>query len=297
MTKKLSHHMFLGAIALLATLASCKQEGARGPSMADAGAAQRPEVRLYTFDGGTVLVNNLELFAQDSAYRGQTSAFADAFYVVQHPKGTLMWDAGLSEALVSMGEPFTSPDGSFTVSRSDSLRPQLARIGMTPGEIDFLALSHTHFDHSGHAEALPNATWLVQKEEYDWVMSKEVRDQQPDMYNAVNDLKKVRKLTGDYDVFGDGTVVIKFLPGHTPGHCALFLDLREAGPVLLSGDLYHLSLNRLHKRVPIFNTDVKQTLASMEVFEAFADSTGARVILQHSREDFEQMPKAPNYLK
>ena len=87
------------------------------------------------------------------------------------------------------------------------------------------------------------------------------------------------------------------MPGHTPGHCALYLNLPEAGPVLLSGDLYHLSLSRANKRVPLFNTDVKQTLESMEQFEAFADSTGARVYLQHSREDFDTMPKAPNYLK
>jgi glyoxylase-like metal-dependent hydrolase (beta-lactamase superfamily II) len=208
-----------------------------------------------------------------------------------------MWDAGLSEALVPMEQPFTSPDGNFTVSRSDSLKNQLERIGLTPSDIDYLALSHTHFDHSGHAEAVPQATWLVQDSEYDWVMSDEIQEQQPDMYNAVNDLKRVRKISGDHDVFGDGTVVIKYLPGHTPGHCALFLDLPESGPLLLSGDLYHLPLNRIHKRVPIFNTDVKQTLESMEAFEAFAETTGAKVVLQHSKEDFEKMPKAPNYLK
>jgi glyoxylase-like metal-dependent hydrolase (beta-lactamase superfamily II) len=282
---------------LLGLLASCKQTGKKESSMAVVPEGAPSDIRLYTLDGGTVLVNNLELFAQDSVYRGESSEFADAYYVIQHPKGTLMWDAGLSEALVPQEEPFTSPDGNFTVSRSDSLKTQLEKIGLKPSDIDYLALSHTHFDHSGHAEAVPEATWLVQDSEYKWVMSKEIQEQQPDMYNAVNDLKKVKKFSGDYDVFGDGTVVIKYLPGHTPGHCALFLDLPETGPLLLSGDLYHLSLNRLHKRVPIFNTDVKQTLTSMDAFEAFAESTGARVVLQHSKEDFEKMPKAPNYLK
>ena len=284
-------------VMLLAVVASCKQSDKKESSMVVETKEVPSDIRLYTLDGGTVQVNNLELFAQDSVYRGKSSEFADAYYVIQHPKGILMWDAGLSEALVPMEAPYTSPDGNFTVSRSDSLSNQLKQIGLTPSDIDFLALSHTHFDHSGHAEALPEATWIVQDSEYDWVMSKEIREQQPDMYNAVNDLKQIRKISGDFDVFGDGTVVIKYLPGHTPGHCALFLDLPETGPLLLSGDLYHLSLNRLHKRVPIFNTDVKQTLASMDAFEAFAETTGARVVLQHSKEDFEKMPKAPNYLK
>ncbi|MEJ2162237.1 MAG: N-acyl homoserine lactonase family protein [Robiginitalea sp.] len=289
--------IFIWSVFLLALVAACKGSGNKDSDMALGNSLEKPEIRLYTLDGGTIVVNNLELFALDTIYRGQSREFANAFYVVQHPQGTMMWDAGLSEALIAMEQPYATPDGNFTVSRRDSMKNQLNTIGMAPEDIDLLALSHTHFDHSGHAEALPKASWLVQKEEYNWVMSKETKEQQPDMHNAVNDLKNVRKISGDYDVFGDGTVVIKYLPGHTPGHCALFLDLAETGPVLLSGDLYHLSLNRLHKRVPIFNTDVKQTLSSMNIFEAFADSTGARVILQHSKEDFEKMPKAPNYLK
>lgn len=287
---------YLFALGAALLLGSCKEQP-KEIAATESRSPAAPEVRLYTLDGGTVGVNNLQLFAQDDTYKGQTAVFADAYYVIVHPKGTLMWDAGLSEGLVGMPEPYTSPDGNFSVSRPDSLVNQLRTIGMSPEDIDYLALSHTHFDHSGHAEALPNATWLVQEAEYDWVLSPEMQAQQPDMYNAVNDIKKVRKIKGDYDVFGDGTVQIKFLPGHTPGHCALSLQLPEAGPVLLSGDLYHLELNRANKRVPIFNYDVKMTLESMEAFEAYADSIGARVVLQHSKEDFETLPKAPEYLK
>lgn len=294
----MKHNLVIACWAGILALTGCREQAAG--TLADAREAVSviaPDIRLYTFDGGTVGVNRLELFAQDEAYQGQTATFADAFYVIRHPKGTLMWDAGLPEQLVALGEPFTDASGAFTVSRADSVATQLAQIGLTPADIDYLALSHTHFDHSGHAEAIAEATWLVQEAEYEWITSPEMQEQQPDMYNAVNDLKNIRKIKGDYDVFGDGTVVIKAMPGHTPGHCALYLNLPEAGPMLLSGDLYHLSLSRAHKRVPLFNTDVKQTLESMDAFEAFAESTGARVYLQHSREDFEKMPKAPNYLK
>ena len=83
----------------------------------------------------------------------------------------------------------------------------------------------------------------------------------------------------------------------TPGHQVLYIDLPEHGPLLLSGDLYHLYENREHKRVPIFNVDVDQTLASMEAFEKFAKEKNAKVYLQHQKEDFNKMPKAPDYLK
>ncbi len=257
---------------------------------------QRPEVKLYTFDGGTVMVNNLELFSQDTTYQGQTKEFADAFYVISHPKGDLMWDAGLPEGLVALSKPFTSPDGNFTVSRRDSLSNQLQSIGMTPNDIEYISLSHTHFDHSGHANVLKNSTWLVQESEYDFITSEETQKNNADNYNAIKELTKVKKLSGDYDVFGDGSVVIKSMPGHTPGHSVLFLDLTEHGPLLLTGDLYHLYENRENKRVPIFNFDVEQTLKSMDAFEAFAKEKNAKVYLQHQKEDFSKMPKAPKYL-
>jgi glyoxylase-like metal-dependent hydrolase (beta-lactamase superfamily II) len=258
----------------------------------------KPEVKLYAFSGGTVNANKLELFSQDTTYTGQSKEFADAFYVIVHPKGTLMWDAGLPESLVGMDAPYTSPDGAFTVSRKDSLANQLASIGMKLEDIDFIGLSHTHFDHIGHANQLAGSTWLVQEKEYDFVTSEENQKSNPDIYNSIKDLNNIQKIANtDYDVFGDGTVVMKYMPGHTPGHQVLYVDLAEHGPMLLSGDMYHFYENREFRRVPIFNYDVAQTKASMAAFEEFAEVNGAKVYLQHSKEDFEKLPKAPNYLK
>ncbi len=257
---------------------------------------KKPNVKLYTFDGGTVMVNNLELFSQDTTYHGQTKEFADAFYVISHPDGNLMWDAGLPEGLVGLPEPFTSPDGNFTVSRKDSLTNQLKAIGMTIDDIDYISLSHTHFDHTGHANKMKNATWLVQEREYDSITSETSQKTNTDNYNAIAALTKTKKLNGDYDVFGDSSVIIKSMPGHTPGHQVLYVDLAEHGPLLLTGDLYHLYENREHKRVPIFNFDVAQTLKSMDAFEAFAKEKNAKVYLQHQKEDFNKMPRAPKYL-
>ncbi len=286
----------LGLLVVMA-LFSCKEtKKETATESSTSKEVAKPEVRLYTFDGGTILVNNLELFSQDTTYQGQTKEFANAFYIISHPDGNLMWDAGLPEGLVGAPEPFTSPDGNFTVSRRDSVLNQLESIDMGIDDIKYIALSHTHFDHSGHANTFKNSTWLVQETEYDYITSEESQKNNADNFNAIKELLNVRKLKGDHDVFGDGSVVIKSMPGHTPGHQVLYLDMAENGPTLLTGDLYHLYENREHKRVPIFNFDVDQTLKSMDVFEAFAEEKNAKVYLQHQIEDFNKMPRAPEYL-
>ena len=261
-------------------LLSCRGE------QKDTAVTGKPDIMMYRFDGGTVLVNNLNIFSQGDLYKGDTKQFSNSYFVIAHPKGNLIWDTGLPNTLVGK-EPFTSPDGNFTVSRNTMAENQLKAVGLKVSDIDYLALSHTHFDHTGAASLFKKATWLVQEKEYAHVKSDEIKSSQPDQYNAIRSLNKIQILNGDHDVFGDGSVLIKAMPGHTPGHSVLFVDL-PSGPVLLSGDLYHFNENREGKVVPSFNTSVEETKASMEAFEAFAKAKNATVILQHELKDFSE---------
>ena len=244
----------------------------------------KPTIKLFPLVGGSIFVKKLEAFSQDTTYTGQTKQFTDAYYVISHPKGNLMWDAGLPENLV-IPEPFHEPSGVFAIQRPDSLTNQLKKIGFKTEDIKYIALSHSHFDHTGHANSLKNATWLVQENEYNAEVGDSVKTKNP----ALKDLIKVKKLNGDYDVFGDETVVIKYMPGHTIGHQVLYLDLGLEKPILLTGDLYHFEENRTSRGVPSFNYDVAQTLKSMEEFEAFAKEKNAEVIIQHSPKDFKKL--------
>lgn len=254
---------------------------------------KKPEIKLHIFSGGEVMVNNLELFSQDTTYHGQSKKLADPFYIIQHPKGNLIWDAGLPESLIGQ-EPFTDPSGAFTVSRKDSLNNQLNSIGLKVADIKYIALSHNHFDHIGHANYFKNATWLVQENEYDFFRSDAVKKNNINLFNSVKELTNPKKLNGDYDVFGDGTVVIKYTPGHTIGHQSLYLNIGLEKPIILIGDLYHFEENRLHKRIPIFNHDVKKTINSMDNIEKFAKNKGAEIIIQHSPNDFKKVKKMIN---
>ena len=246
---------------------------------------QKPDVKLYQLIGGSILVKKLEVFSQDTTYTGQQKQFTDAYYVISHPKGNLMWDAGLPEQLV-IPEPFDEPSGTFRIQRPDSLANQLKSIGFKIEDFKYFAMSHSHFDHTGHANLMKDATLLIQENEYKANTGDSIKKANP----ALSALKNVKKLKGDYDVFGDGTVVIKYMPGHTIGHQVLYVEVASLEkPVLLTGDLYHFEENRENKGVPSFNYDVKQTLESMDKFEAFAKEKNAEVIIQHSPIAFKKL--------
>ncbi|WP_298779495.1 N-acyl homoserine lactonase family protein [uncultured Polaribacter sp.] len=273
-------------LLLAISIVSCKKSEKKVEEIS------KPKVKLYQLVGGSIFVKKLEVFSQDTTYTGQTKQFTDAYYVISHPKGNLMWDAGLPEQLV-LPEPFDEPSGIFRIQRPDSLANQLKSIGFKIEDFTHFAMSHSHFDHTGHANLLKDATWLVQENEFNTVASDTLKQKNP----AVAELSKVKKLNGDYDVFGDGTVVIKYMPGHTIGHQVLYVEVAGLEkPVLLTGDLYHFEENRTNKGVPSFNYNVTQTLESMDKFEAFAKEKNAEVIIQHSPKDYEKLKNLLNSL-
>jgi glyoxylase-like metal-dependent hydrolase (beta-lactamase superfamily II) len=85
-------------------------------------------------------------------------------------------------------------------------------------------------------------------------------------------------------------------PGHTVGHTVLLVRLADAGPILLSGDLWHRAQSRAERRVPSFNFDRSQTMASMDKVEAIVRASGARVVVQHEADHIAALPRFPDYL-
>ena len=103
----------------------------------------------------------------------------------------------------------------------------------------------------------------------------------------------VEPVPQDKDVFGDGTVIMLYTPGHTPGHHALLVKLPQMGAVILSGDLAHFHENYEGGGVPIFNTDRAQTAASIDRVKKIAANLKATVIIQHDLRDVGKLPVFP----
>ncbi|PHR57725.1 MAG: MBL fold hydrolase [Robiginitomaculum sp.] len=252
-------------------------------------------MKLYALECGYVNMLDLGLFASNGAFDGRTNNAISSCYLIRHPNGDLLWDTGLPDALHAAKDGITN--GPFHLSVPNTLSGQLESLGVSAQDIEYLSLSHTHFDHAGNAGQYAASTFIVHESELAHMFRDEARAdaQQFPAYSALEKSEKIT-FTDNHDVFGDGTVEILSMPGHTPGHTVLKLELANAGTILLTGDLYHLYESRTLRTVPVFNTDEPETLRSMDAFEALAKETNARVIIQHSVKDFEALPKAPRYL-
>jgi N-acyl homoserine lactone hydrolase len=259
-------------------------------------------VRIYLFDCGKLEGGDPTRFSLKREEMATTD-MSVACYLVVHPKGTLMWDVGAvpDGDVTSPGKPtryhIVLPNGNERfVTTTQTLKTQLAAVGYQPGDIDYLALSHYHYDHTANANLFAGATWLVRQAERDVMFPEKPNDlTRPDTYSALRASKTTIVKTGDFDVFGDGAVVLKLTPGHTPGHNVLFVKLAKTGPVVVSGDLYHYPEERSLHRVPTFDVDPKQTAASRTALDAFMKATNAQLWIQHDFAATAKMKKAPAY--
>jgi glyoxylase-like metal-dependent hydrolase (beta-lactamase superfamily II) len=119
----------------------------------------------------------------------------------------------------------------------------------------------------------------------------------PATFSALKDARTTVLENEDYDVFGDGSVVIMSTPGHTPGHQVLFVKTARRGPVVLAGDLYHYPEERATGKTPSFEFNAAQSKASRNRIEIFLKQTGAQLWIEHDIATHANLPKAPAYVE
>lgn len=216
-------------------------------------------------------------------------------YLIEHPKGRVLFDTGLHPDL--QRDPEQRLGARLAQMFQIGFRPgeevsaRLEAIDRDPGKIDLLIASHLHFDHVGGNALIPNATLLVQRREWE-------AGTDPDMAQRVGfdprdfDLgHKTRIVDGEHDVFGDGSVVCLPTHGHTPGHQSLKVRL-DSGDVVLAADACYFCQTLRERRLPPRMFDRTQMLASLDRLEAL-ERGGARIFFGHDPEFWKTVPQAP----
>lgn len=251
-------------------------------------------IQLYTLDGGQLDFKNMGIFYDTGEHEGETGKMAVPCYLIHHGKEWMLWDTGNGDDIAEHQDGVMKLGIKFTMGRT--LKGQLAQLGLKPDDIKYVVLSHLHPDHSGNIRLFRNAQFIVDSQELKWALGTPT----PGGVEAalVSPLRaaRVNAAEDDVDVFGDGTVRVLKGPGHTPGHRFLLVKLPQSGNLLITGDLYHTKENYEKHQVDVGNFNRAEELASFDRFDRLRTNLKARVIIQHSVEDFAAMPAFPNFL-
>jgi glyoxylase-like metal-dependent hydrolase (beta-lactamase superfamily II) len=278
------------AAAIFLALAAMQPPGEPARLSAEAARPQAP-LSLWRLDCGEFVINQYGAFFSDTfQYPAGPRTIVGSCYLIRHGDRHMLWDTGLTDALV--GRDFSNAAQTLRVRRS--LVDQLAQLGVRPEQIALIGISHWHFDHVGQARHFPQARLLIGRGDLELLRATPPVDEDSARGLApwLSGTGRVEALERDHDVFGDGRVVMLTTPGHTPGHNALLVRL-ASGPVLLTGDLYHFTEQVENRGVPPFNHNRADTLASMDRFDRIARNLGARVIIQHEPADIAKLPPFP----
>jgi N-acyl homoserine lactone hydrolase len=284
-------------LALMLVIESARgaNAGSKLPDPVKAAVAEK----LYRLDCGHSLANDESVWTPGENV-GRSIEFSSTCWLIKHGSEWLLWDTGVPESTLNDPRGWSTLPKLIVYHLDKSITDQLAEIGLKPGDIGRVAISHTHGDHIGNVGLFPDSTILMQRAEYSWIHS-------PDGPNAnVNQLmalarkllgtpKNLQLIDGDTDVFGDGSVTLVSTPGHTPGHQSLLVHLKKSGFIILSGDVAHLEENFKENIVPSLNTSKPESIASMDRVRRMIATYKATFFINHDKSQTDTLKLIPAF--
>lgn len=254
-------------------------------------------MKLHALHVGDEVVDlaNFDPLGDDVGTKVRTPYFA---YLIEHERGPVLFDTGVHRRHTGAYDPDRGdppPDGAKIIVREgEDLAGRLAQLGVAPGDIDHVVLSHLHIDHAGGIEQFPDATFHVQRRELEFAHWPPVYQRgfyvKPDFDLPV----RWHELTGETDVFGDGRIILFPTPGHSAGHQSMLVHL-DGAAVILVADASYSPETMAARRLPgiLWNPDAM--VASWERIEALRDEHDAELIFTHDlgwRENVRVAPEA-----
>ena len=217
-------------------------------------------------------------------------------FIIDHPKGLVVFDTGNNVAISdgnckSHWNSWICDALQPSQTRAEVIDKQIEKVGYSVGDVKIVITSHSHLDHIGNIEMFPDAIHVIQKKELyqAWWPEKFQRGGAHVMadYDDARDFTYF-ELDGDYDLFGDGSVIVISTPGHTLGHQSVKVQLAETGTVLLTQDAVWVEEN-LEGYPAGLNYSILDYNKSIQRIKMLRDIENAQLWLGHSMKQHEEM--------
>jgi glyoxylase-like metal-dependent hydrolase (beta-lactamase superfamily II) len=265
-------------------------------------------MRLYVLHSGSLSIGKGAL--QNFAPMDPPIRIPVAFFAIKHPRGNILFDTGNNDRIID--------DPSYWGPNYDALKPvvtpeisieaQLGRIGMTPDDFTYVVVSHMHLDHGGNVGKFPNSTLIIQRDEIEYAMFPDepfagafIPGDAAALRSAVGATKPnalpMLIIEEDFDIFGDGSVVVKRSRGHTKGSQMLLVRLPKTGSVILTGDAAYFR-DSVEKNLPpnlMLAYDPAGIMRGYEWIRYMMATEGADFFTSHDPDAFKTYRRAPEY--
>lgn len=265
-----------------------------------AAAAGPAGMKLYVFTSGSL--GGFPKAALQIGGQGNIDWAPVSFYVIRHPRGTVIFDTGNNDKTIANPEGWWGPLAKgfgLKMTPNDAMDVQLGKIGLKLSDVKYVVLGHMHLDHGGNMSKFPNATFVIQNDE---LKAAWWPDPGYSIYYIPGDFEDSKKyniirLNGDLDLFGDKSVEIIRAPGHTPGSQFAVVRLPKTGSVILTSDVVYLKESLDKNLIP----PIPGTWSPMGMYEGYQrirqvrDGEGASIFYGHDPEVFKATKKAPDF--
>ncbi len=189
-------------------------------------------------------------------------------FLIEHPGvGPILIDTGFHRAIAEGGAernrnlgPLKLLARNVRMDPAQAAAAQLRARGVDPADLRLIVMTHLHFDHASALAEFPGATVLVSQGEW-----RAARARGPALHGystaQLDPALEYRTLDlhappaqphGPFaralDLFGDGSLMLLDTPGHSAGHLAVLLRLREREALIAGDSIYTIATLREGKR-------------------------------------------------
>jgi N-acyl homoserine lactone hydrolase len=226
------------------------------------------------------------------ADRSETIDLPVSSALIRHKQGNVLFDTGCHPSVVDNAEARWGPLARVMkplMGADETLLPSLACVGLGPDDIDIVVNSHFHPDHCGCNQFFKKATILVHAKE---VEAAKAPGAETAGYLRVDwdSGLPTETVNGEKDLFGDASVVLVPLPGHTPGSIGALVNLDRDGPFLLASDAISLRQSLDTDIAPRNTWNVEALLKSFEEVRRI-EKSGATIICGHDDQQWQSLRK------
>lgn len=212
-------------------------------------------------------------------------------FLIEHSEGLVLFDTGLSSDAAGNPESVygeSARTSHIKFAREQRLDHQLADLGFATTDVEHVVLSHLHFDHTGGMGLFPTAQFYRGEGELEFALNPDTHLcglYRREELEAAQNYRWHEISPTDLDLFGDASISLLFLPGHSPGSLAVQVRL-PSRTIILSGDVVHTRLAYDTVSPFALDQDLDEAVRSIERLHQLQQQSGADLWIGHDPDDW-----------